>query len=346
MNTNRVKEIMDGITAFSKNEYHKSELLNEMFLLQKEMVALTFNEEHAENADLKIWDVEDHFKKLNQDCGNVADTELEMFIEESKQFCNLIKAEISGVKGEGRAFRSLERIHSENIVLKNIELCDEMNRTELDAVVITPHLITIVEVKNTAKNVFIDGSGNYYRDGSYQKYDSNLKKKTECKERMLQKVLDDQGIYDIPIKSIVVFTDNQIEIHNTCSSLKTCFVNMLPNTIDNYDKESDYSTINMTEIEQIISKASNKMSYVFNFDVTRYKLHFAELMTILEEAANSEDDAEQIEQNEPQKKNDFWNGVKEIITSDGAKYAGFAAAGIFVGSLSTLAVEMIRKGNF
>lgn len=346
MNTNRVKEIMDGITAFSKNEYHKSELLNEMFLLQKEMVALTFNEEHAENADLKIWDVEDHFKKLNQDCGNVADTELEMFIEESKQFCNLIKAELSGIKGEGRAFKSLERLHSENIIMKNIELCDEMNRTELDAVVITPHLITIIEVKNTAKNVFIDGSGNYYRDGEYQKYDSNLKKKTEYKEKMLRNALEQQGIYDIPIKSIVVFTDNQIEIHNTCPSLKTCFVNMLPNIIDNYDKEFDYSIIKMNEIKQIINNASNKMSYAFNFDVAKYKLHFAELMTILEEAATTENIADPIEEKEPQKKNGFWVGVKEIITSDGAKYGGIAVAGIAIGSLSTVIIEMARKGKF
>lgn len=104
-----------------------------MFALQKEIVEATFNEDHASTANLRIWDVEKYLEQMNEDCGHVADEELQKFKEESKAFCNLIKAEISGNRGEYKAFKTLEYLHSHNRVLKNVELQDEINRSELDA---------------------------------------------------------------------------------------------------------------------------------------------------------------------------------------------------------------------
>ena len=79
MKTNRVNEMMASMKSFSKDKYQKNELLTEMFALQQEIVGFTFNGEHASTADLKIWDVERHLEQLNQDCGNVADEELQRF---------------------------------------------------------------------------------------------------------------------------------------------------------------------------------------------------------------------------------------------------------------------------
>ena len=182
MEMNRVNELMASMKSVGKEAYHKSELLDEMFTLQRELVALTFNEDHAATADLKIWDVERHLEQLNQDCGNVADEELSRFEEGCKTLCNLIKAEISGNRGEYKAFRTLEYVKSNHITLKNVELRDGDLRTELDAVVITPYGITIVEVKNTAKNIFIDEEGSYYRTGEFLKWDCNIAQKMDLKE--------------------------------------------------------------------------------------------------------------------------------------------------------------------
>ena len=77
MKTNRVNEIVATMKAFSKNKYQKNELHTEMFALQQEIVGLTFIGEHVSTADLKIWDVDRHLEQLNQDCGNVADDELQ-----------------------------------------------------------------------------------------------------------------------------------------------------------------------------------------------------------------------------------------------------------------------------
>ncbi|MCI9127465.1 MAG: hypothetical protein HFG28_09750 [Eubacterium sp.] len=70
MKTKRIEELMAGMKSFGKDGYHKSELLNEMFALQQEIVELTFSEEHAVTAELKIWDVEKHLKQLNEECGH------------------------------------------------------------------------------------------------------------------------------------------------------------------------------------------------------------------------------------------------------------------------------------
>ena len=54
MKTQRIEELMAGMKSFSKDGYHKSELLSEMFALQQEIVELTFSGEHSATAELKI----------------------------------------------------------------------------------------------------------------------------------------------------------------------------------------------------------------------------------------------------------------------------------------------------
>ena len=107
MRTERVNELKASMKSFGKEKYQKAELLDEMFALQQEIVSLTFNQDHAALAELRIWDVEKHLEQMNEELGNVADEELQRFIEGSKILCNLIKAEISGNRGEAKAFRTL-----------------------------------------------------------------------------------------------------------------------------------------------------------------------------------------------------------------------------------------------
>ena len=180
--TARIEEMMAAMKSFGKDKYQKSELLSEMFALQQEIVELTFNGEHASTADLRIWDVERHLEQMNLDCGNVADEALQAFKNGSKTLCNLIKAEVSGARGEAKAFRTLQYIRNKNIVLRNVELCDGDLRTELDAVVIMPGTIVIVEVKNTAKDIFIDENGDYYRTGEFLRWDCNIAEKMLTKK--------------------------------------------------------------------------------------------------------------------------------------------------------------------
>lgn len=346
-NMNRVNELVSTMKSFEKEKYQKSELLTEMFALQQEIVGLTFNGDHASIADLKIWDVERHLEQLNQDCGNVADEELQRFKNGSKTLCNLIKAEISGNRGETKAFRTLQFIHSKNIILKNVELSDGNLRTELDAVVITPSTITIIEVKNTAKNIFIDENGNYYRTGEFLKWDCNIAEKMAVKEELLRRALAADGMEHIQIRSIVVFTDNRIEVQNKYSSIRTCFVSQLAYIIDGFKSDRILSDEEMEQVEGLVRTAESKESYPFEFDVNQYKLDFATVMAVLEEASAKEEEAiyEEEAMAKEETKNTVWDGFKRFITSKYAGYAGSAAAAAAVTLISTVAVSAIRKGG-
>lgn len=344
MNTNRVNELVASMESFGKEKYQKSELLTEMFALQQEIVGLTFNGDHASTADLKIWDVERHLDQLNQDCGNVADEELQRFKDGSKTLCNLIKAEISGNRGEAKAFRALQYIHSKNTILKNVELSDGDIRSELDAVVVTPGAVTIIEVKNTAKNIFIDENGDYFRTGEFLKWDCNIAEKMTLKEEMLRKVLAANGMDDIRIRSIVVFTDNRIEVQNKYSKIRTCFVSQLACIIDGFKSDRFFTDEEMQQIESAIGTVESKESYPFEFDVAQYKLDFATVMAILEETSAKEEEAE-YEEVVVEHKTGVWDGLKKFFTSKYAEYTGSAAAVVAVALIFTVAVSAIIKGG-
>lgn len=344
MKTNRVNEIVATMKAFSKDKYQKNELLTEMFALQQGIVGLTFNGEHASTADLKIWDVERHLEQLNQDCGNVADDELQRFEDGSKTFCNLIKAEISGKRGEAKAFSALQHIRSKNIILKNVELSDGNHRTELDAIVITPGVVTIVEVKNTAKNIFIDENGDYYRTGEYLRWDCNIAEKMTFKEEALKKVLADNEIEDIQIKSIVVFTDNRIEVQNKYCGIRTYFVSQLAYIIDGFKRSTSMREEELEHIGGFIKEAECKEAYPLDFDVVQYKMDFATLMAILEETSAKAEEPEYKQEVVIEKRN-IWTILGNVFTSRFVGYAGSATVAAVATFISAVAISAIREGG-
>lgn len=353
MKTKRIEELMAGMKSFGKESYHKSELLNEMFALQQEIVELTFNGEHASTADLKIWDVERHLEQLNEDCGHVADEELQIFKEGSKTFCNLIKAEISGNRGEYKAFKTLEYIRSQSRVFKNVELSDGDIRTELDAVVITPKCLTIVEVKNTSKNIFIDEEGNYYRTGEFLKWDCNIAEKMSVKENLLRKALEAAGFGHIQIRSVVVFTNNRIEVQNKYRQVRTCFVSQLAYIIDGYRLEDIISMEEMDQIQNAVEASKCKESYPIDFDVQQYKADFANLMATLEMAMakTNEIDVEVVEEKaqnaQKQSEVTFVSALKSIFSSKKFRYAGSTAAAVAIAVVSgIITANSISKAGF
>lgn len=344
MDINRVNELMASMNSFGKDAYYKNELLNELFKLQNEIVALTFNDEHASTANLKIWDVEKHLDKLNQDCGNIADEELKRFKDGSWKLSNMIKAEISGHRGEDKAFYKLDTLNSEHIILKNVELKDDDQRSELDAIVITPYGITIVEVKNSSRNIFIDEEGNYFRTGEFLKWDCQIAQKMDVKEELLRKVLTDVGIKDIKIQRIVVFTDNRIQVQNKCENIRTCFSSELTYIIDGFKSEDQISRGDMDNMEFLIRYAECKEAYPVGFDVKQYKTDFATLMAILEEASAKAEESNAEEVNDVEHEPViFLDVLKKIFKSKYTKYAGSAAAGVAVSLLTTAVIGSIRK---
>lgn len=348
--TKRIEEIVNAMKSFSKDKYYKSEVLPELFALQQEVVDLTFNDVHASSADLKIWDVERHLKELNQDCGGIADEELEHFLKGSRALCNLIKAEVSGARGESKAFHALDFLARKNIVVKNVELADGDIRTELDAVVITPDGLTIVEVKNTARDIFIDENGSYYRTGEYLRFDSNIAEKLDTKERLLRGAIANVEIPELKVNRIVVFTNNRIEVQNKYLGIRTCFVTQLASIIDDLESEQSISEELMGQIAREIELAECKEAYPLRFDVEQFKRDFALVMAILEDASADEAESERIEAySEPAEEKEVFREKKEKrqwrwkwLKPEFVSFAGSATAVLTFATLAT--IEMIGKG--
>ena len=308
----KIHEIKNQLHSFDKKCYHKTEILPELLALQSELVEILFAGEDVDKASLKIWDVEKRLAEMNAQCGGIVTEKLRAFERDCKYICNLIKAEISGNRGEEKAFESLSRIRGEHTILRNIELSNDAMRSELDAIVITRNGAFIVEVKNTSKNIFIDAEGNYYRTGEFLKWDSNIGEKMRIKKELLRIVLDAQGLTYMPIYEVIVFTNNRVEIQNKCATLKTCFLSQLPYMIDKC-REMTFSFKEMDLAIESVSAANKESYYPLEFDVESFKNNFADILATLELAKTK-------------KSSNWFKAMMGFLGAKATKYAGRAAA--------------------
>lgn len=283
----RVKEIKSSIKSFTKKGYHKSELLTELLALQQDLVNIAFNEEHAENCQIKLWDVQSHLERLNEKRGNIADKELEKFIAGNQTIINMIKAEYSGNKGEDRAYTSLTtRINPEN-VLRNVELKVNGINTEIDLVVFSDKGVFMIEVKNTSKNVLIDEAGNYYCIGNYTRLDCNIAEKLMIKEKALREVLATAGYNNVDVKSLVVFTNSTINVKNRFKHINKCFIGELPYIEEDYSRGTIYSQDDILRMKDFVEKTKCRECYpITEIDIEQFKTDFAMLIAKLESSSD------------------------------------------------------------
>ena len=292
-NEERINEICSGITAFSEKSYSKSLYLPELLKVQDQVINLTFNAEHAENGDLRLWDVAKHFEQLNEERGNVADIELGRFSELNGKLINDIKAEISGNIGEQKVVNELEKIHCKNRVLTNVVLEYDNERTEIDAIVITNYAIFIIEVKSSKKNILISEDGRFQRVGKHIHYDCNIAEKMDRRERLLRKALQDAKIEYLNFFKIVAFTNPYIDVENNYKYIKVLPHEYLAAYIDKFTSNIYYSSRDITQMIETIDENRCAEPYQMSIDKDEYKIAFATLMTKLEIAETSEAELEE-----------------------------------------------------
>ena len=285
-----VQKIVESINAFNKDLYYKNEILPELFKLQLQVSAIAYDkdEKSLEKESPKIYEVVEFLKAENKLFGNVADRQLKQFEKESAKLCNRIKNESSGIRGEKRLFEQLDSMPYSDGVMKNVEIFDEdMGSTEFDAVMIMKNGILIVEAKNTAKNVYVNSNGGFYTCGTYERKNFNIEDKMIRKQKILSKVLEKAGIYNIEIKSCVVLTNEKkdLKASNSNARVKVCLLGMLEYYVEQLEKQNPtLSSEQINSIYKAIDMARCERQYPFmDFDAQRYKNNFAELMVILNE---------------------------------------------------------------
>ena len=341
MNEKRVNEIISQITAFSKDTCTKSEFLPELLKLQKELIDLTFNAEHAENGDLRLWDVERHLRKMNDERGHVADDELARFVKGSKVVCNNISAEFSGNAGEQKVFRALDNLGCQNSVLHNVELEFDGRRTEIDAIVFTNHAIFIIEIKNSKKNIFIDENGEFYRIGNSMHHDCNIADKMDEREALLRKALERAGMDYLKIFKIVTFTNPRLDVENKYHYIKVCPSNYLTSFIEKFTSNQWYSYEDICTMAEAVTEVKCPEEYKMSIDMTEFKRDFAILMAKLESAEEAEKEPE-IVQEEPKEQDKNVESKPDNKNKIIRKYGSMVAAAVGVTLVNVAFISISR----
>lgn len=283
----KAQEIINNLTSCSKSEYCKSEILDELLGLQGEMIAIAFPEaDAAERSGLRLWDVVELLETRVAENG-VGAEEVAAYKKSSKQVGNSIAGLFSGARGEKKAFLKLESLVCEKALVKNIGLEFDGIRTEIDCAVITPEGAFIVEVKNTKRDVFIDETGNAFRVGKFNRLDCNLLEKMRVREELLAMALEKVGFSDLPVKSLVVYTDSRIEVHNCCLKLTTCFLNQLPWFIKKLSGETVLSSAEIEQVRVGLEAIGIEWTYPMEVDIASFKQQFAEALVASEKVTPS-----------------------------------------------------------
>lgn len=205
----------------------------------------------------------------------------------------------------------------------------------------------------------IDEEGNYYRTGKFLKWDCNIAEKMAVKEELLRKVLEAAGYGRIRIRSVVVFTNNRIEVQNKFAQIRTCFVNHLAYVIDGFRLDETITVKDMDCIHNAVENAMCKEAYPFEFDARQYQADFANLLATLEfakaKAEAQEEIVPELEQHHERVSRQTYNNVRKIAFADvirtlfsskQVRYAGSTAAIAITVVSGVIAANTVSKGGF
>ena len=274
MDNSNIQEIVDNLHACSKKEYSRDEFFKEALELQDEMVDVAFGRKNGSINNLMVQNIVEYYSRLIKKYNINADYELKKFSEEAYIFSREICNYKSGIKGEERTFKMLELLESKSRFLTNVEIGNGKRCTEIDALVITPKCITIVEVKNIKDGVRIEKSGQLSQNG---KTLLNLSGKMKEKIRYIRPYLKRVNIDDSKLQSIVVFTNDECELKYNNSNINTCKLADLNEFIESYDGDDVISINQMEELEKIINKERRFGTYKPNINASQLKYDFAVL---------------------------------------------------------------------
>lgn len=272
------KSLLNQLNSLSKDVYCREELLGEMDSLKMEMANIVYSDNSFSiNDHIHMSNIIKHLYCMNNLAGNKKNYELDRFAKLSKEFENQIRAKQSGIIGEEKAFSALQRMKSNKIILRNLQLSDGDRNTEIDFLVLKQGVATIVEVKNTKRDVFIDSKGDLYKIGKYEIYDSCLGEKMEFRAKLIKQYLEEIGYTNMKIEKVVVFTNKYIQIQKDYFGFKVCFLSRLPYMIDEfYGTGVIQFTKHLQQMADYIQSKDVNKYYPFEMDIKEYKEIFVE----------------------------------------------------------------------
>ena len=272
------ESLLSSLKGLSNDVYSREELLPEMDQLEKEMAQIVFEDGldiPAEYVHMSY--IMKHLHEMNNVAGNVADQELKRLSRLASIFSNHVRAQQSGITGEDRVEQYLDYMKSNHVVLRNLQLSDGVHNTEIDFLVLKQGVATIVEVKNSKRDIYIDEVGDMYKIGRYENFDSHLGAKMDFRAEVIKKLLKDAGFENMKIEKVVVFTNNRIQIKKDYQGFRVCFLSRLPHLIDYfYGTGVIQFTKHLQQIADFIQSKDLNEYYPFDMDVQEFKEAFVD----------------------------------------------------------------------
>lgn len=272
------ESLLSSLKGLSKDVYSREELLPEMVQLEKEMAKIVFEDGldiPAEYVHMSY--IMKHLHEMNNVAGNVADQELKRLSRLASIFSNHVRAQQSGITGEDRVEQYLDYMKSNHVVLRNLQLSDDVHNTEIDFLVLKQGVATIVEVKNSKRDIYIDEVGDMYKIGRYENFDSHLGAKMDFRAEVIKQLLKDAGFENMKIEKVVVFTNNRIQVQKDYRGFRVCFLSRLPHLIDDfYGTGVIQFTKHLQQIADFIQSKDLNEYYPFDMDVQEFKEAFVD----------------------------------------------------------------------
>lgn len=272
------ESLLSSLKGLSKDDYSREELLPEMVQLEKEMAQIVFEDGldiPAEYVHMSY--IMKHLHEMNNVAGNVADQELKRLSRLASIFSNHVRAQQSGITGEDRVEQYLDYMKSNHVVLRNLQLSDGVHNTEIDFLVLKQGVATIVEVKNSKRDIYIDEVGDMYKIGRYENFDSHLGAKMDFRAEVIKQLLKDAGFENMKIEKVVVFTNNRIQVQKDYRGFRVCFLSRLPHLIDDfYGTGVIQFTKHLQQIADFIQSKDLNEYYPFDMDVQEFKEAFVD----------------------------------------------------------------------
>lgn len=272
------ESLLSSLKGLNKDVYSREELLPEMDQLEKEMAQIVFEDGLDIPAEyVHMTYIMKHLHEMNNEARNVADQELKKLSRLASIFSNHVRAQQSGITGEDRVEQYLGYMKSNHVVLRNLQLSDGVHNTEIDFLVLKQGVATIVEVKNSKRDIYIDEAGNMYKIGRYENFDSHLGTKMDFRAEVIKQLLKDAGFENMKIEKVVVFTNNRIQVQKDYRGFRVCFLSRLPHLIDDfYGTGVIQFTKHLQQIADFIQSKDLNEYYPFDMDVQEFKESFVD----------------------------------------------------------------------
>lgn len=272
------ESLLSSLKGLNKDVYSREELLPEMDQLEKEMAQIVFEDGLDIPAEyVHMTYIMKHLHEMNNEARNVADQELKKLSRLASIFSNHVRAQQSGITGEDRVEQYLGYMKSNHVVLRNLQLSDGVHNTEIDFLVLKQGVATIVEVKNSKRDIYIDEAGDMYKIGRYENFDSHLGTKMDFRAEVIKQLLKDAGFENMKIEKVVVFTNNRIQVQKDYRGFRVCFLSRLPHLIDDfYGTGVIQFTKHLQQIADFIQSKDLNEYYPFDMDVQEFKESFVD----------------------------------------------------------------------